>query len=115
MFRLPRLVSRYTRVASVALAAGVVTVAAPSCAPEKDVKVAAVAASPLSWVSGLFGGGASGVNYSAVAQSIADILDNIDHDDGVRRLSPLASAAYHLLQPLLPPSLRSPTDHSLYA
>ena len=84
MFRLPRLVSRYTRVAaSVALAAGVVTVAAPSCAPEKEVKVAsATAASPLSWVSGLFGGG--GVNYSAVAQSIADLLDNIDHDDGVR-------------------------------
>jgi hypothetical protein len=114
MFRLPRLVSRYTRVASVALAAGVVTVAAPSCAPEKDVKVAAAAASPLSWVSGLFGGGASGVNYSAVAQSIADILDNIDHDDGVRRSrSPQQPTTF--FNPLLPPSLRSPTDHSSYA
>lgn len=83
MFRLPRLVARYTRVAaSVAIAAGFATVAAPSCAPEaKEVKVAAASANPFAWITDIFGGG---VNYSAVAQSIADILDNNDYDDGVR-------------------------------
>jgi hypothetical protein len=71
---------RFARAAAVVASAGAASLAAPVCAPDaKAPRAEPAAASPF--FSGLFGGA---VNYSAAAQSIADILDNNDYDDGVR-------------------------------